>query len=62
MSYIEDSEYFKRMSENKVKCRCGHSQLVLYDKQLCRWCGNWVFKNKKEEFKHRVKENIRRVK
>ena len=51
---------------DKVKylCKCGHRVIIprWVDKTLCNWCGNYVFKNKQDEFKFRVKEKIRGVK
>jgi len=61
---LTDAEY-QRMSEeyDKVKypCKCGHRVVipVWQDKQVCTWCGNYVFKDKKEEFKYRIKEKIK---
>lgn len=31
-------------------------------KQLCDWCGRYVFKNQKEEFKYRLNEEIKKQK
>ena len=50
---LTDKE-FKRMTEeyDKVKylCKCGHRVIIpsYVDKQLCNWCGNYVFKDKKQ--------------
>ena len=59
--YEQDSRYFKELQNLKIKCPCGHSQLVIYDKAICDWCGKWVYRDKKQEFRERVKEKIRRV-
>ena len=45
----------------KVKCKCGKKVVVLNDKKICSHCGNYVFKNKEEEFKYRVKEKICKI-
>lgn len=39
-----------------VKCeRCGHSLPIgRQNKILCKYCGNYIFKNKKEEFIYRM--------
>lgn len=56
---------YERMSEEyeKVKyiCKCGHRVVIpkWVDKQLCGWCGNYVFKNKEDEFKFRLKEKMK---
>ena len=43
-------------------CDCGHRVLILpqKDKVICNWCKHYVFKNKKDEFKYRINEKIRR--
>lgn len=59
---------FENMSNeyDKVKylCKCGHKVVIpkWVDKQICDWCGNYVFKTKQDEFKFRMQENIRRKK
>ena len=57
---------YERMTDEydkvKYKCKCGHKVVIpkWVDKNICDWCGNYVFKDKKEEFKYRVKEKIKR--
>lgn len=53
-----------KLSEYKVKCKCGHSVVVppTDKKKICKWCGNYVFTNKKEEFLYRTKEILGGVK
>ena len=48
------------ITKSRIKCKCGHSVVLpnRADKAICNWCGNYVFKNKEVEFKHRVKENL----
>lgn len=53
-------EYERMQDEyNKVKykCRCGHKVIIpkWVDKQICGWCGKYVFKSKEDEFKYRMK-------
>lgn len=60
--YDDDNKYFKEILKLKVMCKCGHNQLVASDKAICDWCGRWVYRDKKQEFRERVKEKIRRVK
>lgn len=57
-------EYNRMIDEyDKVKyrCKCGHRVIIpeWIDKQLCSHCGNYVFKNKKDEFKFRMMEKIK---
>lgn len=57
---------FKRMTEeyDKVKftCKCGHRVVIpkWVDKQICGWCGQFVFKDKKKEFEYRMQEKMKR--
>lgn len=57
----EDDRYFDEIQKLKVKCSCGHSQTVFMEKAICDWCGKWVYRDPKQEFKDRVKEKIRRM-
>lgn len=65
MDHILTIKEFKKMTDEyeKVKyiCKCGHRVVIpkWVDKQLCDWCGRYVFKDKKVEFKYRVKERIK---
>ena len=40
----------------KIKCKCGHSIVIpiWMDKKLCNWCNNYVYRNKKLEFKEKI--------
>jgi len=55
------NEEFKKLTnaEDKVKytCKCGRRVIISSqkDKEICSWCGNYVFKNKKDEYKYKVK-------
>lgn len=57
---------YKRMTDNYEKakyiCKCGHRVIIpkWETKQLCDWCGMYVFKNKKDEFEFRMKERLRK--
>ena len=46
----------------KYICKCGHRVIIPFDKdkKLCRWCGRYVFKNKKDEFVYKLKEKIKK--
>lgn len=64
----EDKEYQRQSDyydEIKFLCSCGHKIVIpkWVEKQICSWCGHWVYRNKKLEFKDRLKERmIRRAK
>ena len=49
-------------TEHRVLCKCGHSMLVTSKdgKELCTFCGQYVFATPKLEFKYRIKEKLRR--
>lgn len=61
MEHLLTIREFERMQEeyDKVKymCKCGHKVIIPnhVDKQVCRWCGKYVFKNEKDEFKYRMR-------
>ena len=57
---MNSQQYTEEICKNTFKCKCGHSQFIpLYKKQqLCKWCGMWVFRSKKDEFDYRVKERL----
>lgn len=55
-------EYERMCNEyDKVKyvcTRCGRRNIIPYnvEKVICSWCGRYVFKSKKDEFKYRLQE------
>ena len=66
MDHILTKKEFKKMmgEYEKVKyiCKCGHRVVIpkWVDKQLCDWCGRYVFKDKKVEFNYRISEQIKK--
>lgn len=42
-------------------CKCGHV-IYFYNKKkvLCNWCGTFVYKNKKVEFKDKLLKEMRK--
>ena len=59
MNKIEYEKFYNYITKNKISCECGH-KIFLYkkDKLICSWCGRYVFKNKRIEFKYRIKEKL----
>lgn len=57
---IIDSYY----SNFKYKCNCGHTIFMPYgtDKKICTHCGLYVYKDKKDEFKDKLNQELRRKK
>ena len=60
LSHKEYSNMSNNYEQVKYQCSCGHKVVIPYwvDKQLCSWCKNYVFKNKQDEFKYRMKEKL----
>lgn len=47
------------LTNYKVKCKCGHTIIIIKrDKVLCNFCGHYVYRNKKEEFKDKMRSLI----
>lgn len=57
--YDEDTKIFKEISNFKVKCSCGHTFATTKEKDLCSWCGNYVYKDKKNEFTEKLMKEIK---
>lgn len=56
-------EMFQRQTDEykkvKIQCKnCGYKSVipVWVDRQICSWCGNYVYRNKKLEFKEMLKK------
>ncbi len=63
-TFNHDAKLFNRLEKNRFYCsKCGHTVVMMpiTKKKMCTWCGTWVFRDKREEFKYRVKEGIRNV-
>ena len=60
LNFNQMTKLFNDASARTMKCNCGHRVImpIRKDKVICRWCGNYVFKNKRVEFIYRVKEGI----
>lgn len=58
--FMYDIKLQEARSQAKIYCQtCGHSLLIgKQDKVICDWCGHYVFKDKKAEFKYRLKEQL----
>lgn len=57
--FNEDTKYFNEVSKLKVKCKCGHTQTLFTDKAICDWCKNYIYRDKKQEFKDKMKQLMR---
>lgn len=58
----EQTRYFEEIEKHKYKCKCGHTVVIFpmehKIKKLCKWCNRYVFINKEEEFKYKLKERL----
>lgn len=45
-------------AQYRVRCKCGHTFLIVKGKKLCRYCGEYVYKNKQEEFKDKLRSAL----
>lgn len=62
-AFIEDPiRYSREMLKLKYKCRCGHSVIIPVGikRQICHWCGHWVYADEKMKFREKFKEIKRR--
>ena len=59
---IEKIHHFR--TEHRTKCDCGYSMFIpIYvDKKICNWCGNYVYRDKKDQFKAKLLSQLREVK
>jgi NADH pyrophosphatase NudC (nudix superfamily) len=60
--YDKPTEYTMKDRGNTVYCKCGHTVEFWHseNKELCNWCGNYVFKTQKNEFEYRLNEKMKR--
>jgi uncharacterized paraquat-inducible protein A len=55
----EEKRRFSDITNNSIKCSCGHSILTNKKKALCNWCGKYVYKDKKLEFQEKLKASLK---
>lgn len=49
------------ISEFTIKCKhCGHTIIPTKDRGICSYCGYWVYKNDKIEFRYKTLERIKK--
>lgn len=56
-------EYWHKMGQIRHYCpKCKHSLVipVFMDRNLCDWCGNWVYKDKQTEFRYKLQERMKK--
>ena len=62
MTLKELKNYEHALEEVKYQCKCGHKVVIpkWVDKQICSWCKNYVFKDKKQEFEYRLRGKLKK--
>ena len=53
--YISETEKLRSIIVDlSTKCDCGHSVFISPKQKriICSWCGHYIYKDKKEQFKH----------
>ena len=60
--YVNLEKYNEEIYNHKRQCSCGHKVFIhpKRSKALCSWCGHYVYKDKKEEFKNKLLGEIRK--
>lgn len=56
-----DTKVLSAMQKRRIKCKrccCTRSVRAADNKNVCRNCGYYIFRNDKEEFKYRMKERL----
>lgn len=64
-NYREYDKLTEEYNKVKIKCKhCGHKVIipVWVDRQVCSWCGYYVYRNKKMEFKDNIKKLMKEMK
>jgi len=56
-SWKDESKIFDSITKCRVKCKCGHTTVLANkDRKICTWCGHYVYKTPRIEFKYKLKE------
>ena len=57
---LDNEKVLREKNKYKFRCKCGHSVTIYpfekYQKKLCHWCSNYIYANKKEEFKDNLRK------
>jgi len=62
MGFIEDKKLMNVLANFKVKCKCGHTMVFVTNREkiICTYCGRYIYKNKKLEFKDKILKERRK--
>ena len=60
MNYRDMLKFDQERDKYKVMCKCGHKTTMspMVEKKLCSWCGNYIFRTPKAEFRYRIKQKL----
>lgn len=60
MKMKEIQELYEKMNDHKLKCSCSHTMFMpnKRDRMCCNHCGRWVYKDKKTEYKYKMREML----
>ena len=60
----EDERRQDEYDKVRIKCKCGTKNVipVWVDKQICRGCRNYVYRDKQLEFKEKMFKELKNVK
>ena len=65
-NYLDTNTLEQRLtyiSKLSVKCKhCGHTVFPKKERTICTYCGRWVYRTEKIEFKYKTLENIKNSK
>lgn len=55
-------KYAHNMARFRVKCKCGSNVYLskMHPKRICKFCRNMVYLDKKEEFKERLINQLKK--
>ena len=56
MTFKQLDKFMDKLQDYTYTCSCGHRIVIGggKSKEICYWCGRYVYKDKKEEFKERL--------
>lgn len=60
MSLTSIPKYQEAIQQNLFQCACGRKEYIPRHKKrtICTWCGKWIYRDKKEEFKDRMRSAL----
>lgn len=61
---LDNEKVLDEKNKYKFYCKCGHYAIIYpfeqYQKKVCDWCGNYIYSSKKEEFKEKLKNKLKK--